>query len=270
MTKREELNAFIVRADEMLDSKYILANVKIVNLLKTIAASETLIAIFKSCLTDFDYTEAKTKYFVKNSLNEGKGEFVLPTSSRELLALTFSVLMDVDAGKLDLGDFISKYFYENGSLYESYTAFLKMLIKPFKATVVSLMESVIEGKIQDPVEAVLEDERRKAKAKEEALKKEQKEKELAEKSYAESVKAVKTYLTADKIKVANSSLSDEEKADATLIIDMLIGVTESGDKDAVNYAFTAYKFVCRAHKFTFKNRIKLVGEELKKIIEAQA
>ena len=33
MTKREELDLFLMRADEFIDSKYILADVKIVNLL---------------------------------------------------------------------------------------------------------------------------------------------------------------------------------------------------------------------------------------------
>ena len=270
MTKREELNAFIVRADEMIDSKYILANVKIVNLLKTIAVSETLIAIFKTCLTDFDYTKAKAECFVKSALNDDKGEFVLPSSSRELLALTFSVLMDVDSGKLDLGDFIGKYFYENGSIYESYDAFLKNLIKPFKATVVALMESVIDGKLQDPVEAVLEEERKKAKAEADALAKAKKEEELAKKSYADSVKLVKTALLEDKKKVAESSLSAEEKAESTLVIEMLENVVESGENDAVGYAFVAYKFLCKAEKRLFKGRITLIGNELEKIAKSQA
>ena len=38
MTIREELDAFIERADELIDSKYILADIKIVNLLKAIAS----------------------------------------------------------------------------------------------------------------------------------------------------------------------------------------------------------------------------------------
>ena len=66
MTKREELNLFIKRIDEFIDGKYILADVKIINILKVIAGSETLLALFKNCLTDFDYSEAKKTYLVKS------------------------------------------------------------------------------------------------------------------------------------------------------------------------------------------------------------
>lgn len=270
MTRREELSAFSARADELIDSKYILANVKIVNLLKSIAGSETLIAIFKSCLTDFDYYGAKEKYFVKSEINEDKGEFILPSSSRELLALAFSILMDIDAGSLDLGDFIGKYFYENGSIYESYAAFLKMLIKPFKVTVVNLMESVIAGKLQDPVEAVMLEEKKRKEAVEQEEAKAKKLQELSKKSYADSVNKIKKILVEDKKKIDGSSLANTEKEDITLIIETLANVIEAGESDALSYAFAAYKYVCKSHPLKFRGRIKEIAEEIAKINNEKA
>ena len=67
LTIREELDIFVERADELIDSKYILADIKIVNLLKAIASSDTLIALFKNCLSDFDYSLAQKKYFQSSS-----------------------------------------------------------------------------------------------------------------------------------------------------------------------------------------------------------
>ena len=120
MTKAEELNLFLARADEFIDGKYILADIKIVNLLKSIAYSKTLLAIFENCLKDFDYASAKKKYLVKNKfLSEDKGEFVLPSNSRELLAFTFLILMDVDSRKINLNDFINKYFDSYQNIYRS-------------------------------------------------------------------------------------------------------------------------------------------------------
>ena len=110
MDKRNELGLFLERADELINSKYILADIKIVNLLKAIAASSTLLALFKNCLTDFDYQEAQKKYLVKNQFLGGdKGEFVLPPNSRDLLAFIFNVLMDIDSKRIDLNSFINKY-----------------------------------------------------------------------------------------------------------------------------------------------------------------
>ena len=66
MTKVDELNLFLERADELIDSKYILADVKLASFLKSIASSQTLLALFQNCLSDFDYHVAQKKYFVKS------------------------------------------------------------------------------------------------------------------------------------------------------------------------------------------------------------
>ncbi len=268
MTIREQLDAFIERTDELIDSKYILADIKIVNLLKTIASSDTLLAIFKNCLTDFDYSLAQKKYFVKSRyLSSDKGEFVLPPNSRELLAFIFNVLVDIDAKRIDFATFLNKYFYVDGSFSAGYDAFINAMIKPFKHSVKMLMESVIEGKLQNPVDALVEEEERKAKEKAEEEKEILKQKELLEKSYGLSVKKIKELLVADKQKVKNSKISLEEQKNIMLVIDMLANVIESEDKDAICYAFLAYKYMAKVHKITFFGRIKKISTLIKDIVK---
>ncbi len=257
MTKREELDLFLLRIDEFIDSKYILADIKIVNLLKAIASSDTLIAIFKNCLTDFDYYGASKKYLVKSPyLADNKGEFILPPNSRELLAFVFNVLMDIDTKSINIGEFIDKYFYVDGSFSAGYDAFINKMIKPFKNSVKVLMESVISGKVQDPVEALTEEEKKKAEQL--ALEKQNadKDKELSQKAYGEKVKQIKKILIEDKHNLKKSRLSDDEKEQATLLIDMLANVVDSLDKDAVNYAFAAYKYMAKSHPLLFRGRIR--------------
>lgn len=267
MDKNAELAVFLEKADELIDSKYIIADIKIVGLLKAIAASDTLLAIFKNCLTDFDYAAAKKKYLVKSKyLAEGKGEFVLPPSSRELLAFIFSVLVDIDAKRIDFPQFINKYFYEDGSFSAGYSAFLNSMIKPFRNSVKMLMESVIEGKLQDPVEALTEEEERRARAEREAAEQKRKEKELSEKAYGESVKAIRAILLADKTKVKNSRLSEDLKEEFTLVIDMFANAIDAGDKDGIIYSFIAYKYATGSKKLFFPRRKKKVGALLKDVL----
>lgn len=267
MTKREELEIFIERADELINSKYILADIKIVNLLKSIAVSDTLLALFKNCLTDFDYYAAKKKYLVKNPyLSEEKGQFVLPPNSRELIAFVFNVLMDIDSKRINLGDFLDKYFYEDGSSYAGYSAFVNGMIKPFRNAVAILMEKVIEGKLQDPVEALTEEEEKKAKQREQEELNARKEKELSKKIYGESIKKLKTILLADKKKVKESGLDDKVKSEIVLVIDMLANVIESDDKDAIEYAFISYKYVAKAHPVMFFGRNRAVNRILGEIV----
>ncbi len=267
MTKKEELEVFLERADEFIDSKYILADVKLANFLKAIASSSTLIALFQNCLTDFDYNLAQKKYLVKSQhLSSDKGEFVLPPNSRELLAFIFNLLVDIDAKRIDLNDFLNKYFFVDGSCSASYDAFINSMIKPFKNSVKMLMDSVIEGKLQDPIEALVEEEERRAKEKEDREQTELRERELLKKTYGLSVKAIKDILLEDKQKIKANKLDEEEKKDITLVIDMLANVIESEDKDAIDYAFVAYKYVAKAKPFMFFGRVRKISEYLKDVL----
>ena len=267
MDKKEELSVFLLKADELIESKYIIADIKIVGLLKAIAASDTLVAIFKNCMTGFDYEAAKNKYLVKSKyLAEDKGEFVLPPTSRELLAFIFNILVDIDAKRIDFAQFINKYFYEDGSFSAGYTAFLNSMIKPFKNSVKMLMESVIDGKLQDPVEAFTEAEERKRDQEKAAAEEKRKEKELAEKAYGESVKAIRALLLKDKTKVKKSRLKDEIKEELVLIIDMFANALVSEDKDSVIYAFLAYKYAVKSKKLMFFGRLKKVKKYLQDVI----
>lgn len=260
MSRREELNVFLERADELIASKYILADVKIVNLLKAIAASEAMVAVFKNCLNGFDFAEAKKKYFVKSKyLNNNKYEYVYPSSSREVLAFTFNVLMDLDAKRIQLSELLNSYFYVDGSTSAGYAAFLNTMIVPFRDSVKVIMESIIDGSVQDPIEALTLEEERLEKEKREKEEREKKERELSKKTYAEAIKKIKQYLFEDKEKISASKLDDGVKEELILVGDMLANVVDSEDKDALNYAFIAYKYVCRAYPRLFRKREKQIG-----------
>lgn len=269
LKRREELNLFLERADELIESKYILADIKIVNLLKAIAGSETLLALFKNCLSDFDYEEAQKKYLIKSPyFSDDKGEFVIPQKSRDLLAFTFNVLVDIDAKRINMSNFISKYFYIDGSFASGYDAFINAMIKPFKNSVKTLMESVIEGKLQDPIVALTEEENKKAKIEEEEKLKIEQEKQLSLKTYGASVKTIKDILLSDKQKIRNKKLDEELKEEMFLTIDMLANAITSEDRDAIIYAFVAYKFMTKAHKILFFNRAKKIFNLLKGVLNA--
>ncbi len=268
MTKKEELDLFLERAQEFIDSKYILADVKIIGVLKAIANSETLIAIFKYCLTDFDRESAENKYLVKSPyLSADKGEFVLPASSKELLAFTFTLLMDIDSKRIELSSFLNKYFYIDGSFTSGYDAFINSMIKPFVKAVKTLMDSVLEGKLQDPIEALCELENQKAKQQAEEEERLEKDKELAKKVYGENIKSIKEILLSDKQKIKEKKMSEEKSEEMLLIIDMLANAITSEDRDAIIYAYVAYKFMAKSHKFLFFGRAKKIFKLLKGVLD---
>lgn len=267
MTKREELDLFLTNAQDFINSKYILADIKIVNLLKAIATSDTLIALFKNCLTDFNYEEAQKKYLVKSPyLSSDKGEFVLPPNTKDLIAFTFNLLADFDAKRVNMSAFLNKYFYVDGSSASGYDAFINAMIIPFVTAVKSLMESVIEGKLQDPVEALTEQENKRQKEMEEERLRQERDAQIAKKSYGEAVKKIKEMLLKDKQKVKDKKFNEDKKEEMLLVIDMLANALTSEDRDAIIYAFVAYKFMCKSHKILFFNRANVVFKLLKDVL----
>ncbi len=266
MDKREELTAFLECADDMIKSNYILADVKIVNLLKSIAASETLVAVFKNCLADFDYEKAQKKYFIKNKFFDDRGEFVLPQTSRDLLALVFILLLDIDAKRVGFSEFLRKYFYEDGSRSAGYTAFINTMIKPFRNSVSALIESVIEGKIEDPIEAFTREEERRAKEQEEQRIAEEQSKELLKTEKGNYVKQILDYLVEDKTKIKASKLKPEIINELVYVIDMLANVVGSDDKDAINYAYISYKYCSKAYRFRYFRKARKIKALVDKIL----
>ncbi len=267
MTKKEELEVFLERAEELIKCQYIVAGVKLTNLLKSIANSETLLALFKNCLSDFDYALANKKYLVKSQhLSSDKGEFILPPNSKDLLAFVFTVLVDIDAERIDFTAFLNKYFYIDGSYASAYDSFVTSMIKPFKNIVKMLVERVIEGNLQDPIEAFMEEEARRAKEKKAQELNAKKQNELLKKAYGTSIQAIKQLLLKDKQKIKEKKIPEKEKTEMTLIIDMLANVIECEDKDAIEYAFVAYKYLAKSRPCTFIGRNKKISQYIKDVL----
>lgn len=267
LTKREELDLFILRADELIECQYILADVKIVNLLKAIAQSDTLLAVFKNCLDGFSFDEGKKKYLLDSKFqSENRGEFVLPTNNRELLALIFNLLVKIDSKEIDFSNFLTRYFSEDGSYSGSFSAFINAVIKPFKGAVLGIMESVLEGTLQDPVEAFIEAENRKEQLRKEQEEKEQKERELLQRESGENIKKIKELLLADKTKVREKKFSKEKEDEIILIIDTLANVVELNDKDSIHYAFLAYKYMTKSFPMLFLGKEKKISTLLEGVV----
>ena len=201
-------------------------------------------AIFQACLKDFDYEKVSDKCFATSAyLGEDKGEFIQPESSKTLLALVFSVLMDIDAKNIDFAEFLNKYFYENGSYYQSYNSFVKSMIIPFKFTVKTLMTGIINGSVGDPIVEL-----------------DKKAEEPAVDKNAPIIDEIKKLIDTDKTKIS-AKKNEEKKAEGLFVIDTFEGVLSSCEEDAINYAFISYKYTIGA-LLPFRNKVKSIKKLL--------
>ena len=132
MITQNELNkisAFINSCDDMINGKFILADVKILKILNMIASSEPLYRYIQECMIDFDFSREFSRAEVQNTLNNGN--FVAPADKEKMVAFVFCLLVEFDKKHLDFYSFINKNFSTLTPGGE-YGLFAKTLLVPFK------------------------------------------------------------------------------------------------------------------------------------------
>lgn len=131
--KYAQMQRFFTACDELISGKYILADNKIGEVLRAIAASEELTGLFSAVTERFDYPTAKQAYLKYPAEPGGtRGAAYLPSDRADLIAFVFCLLVDFDSGALRLNDFLRKFFHEDGSFTASYTLFVERMIRPFR------------------------------------------------------------------------------------------------------------------------------------------
>ena len=125
---------FVASCDDMINGKFILADVKITKVLNMIAGSDELYRYISECMVGFDFAKEYHRAEVKNSLNGGN--FAAPTDPNKLVAFVFCLLVECDAKRLDFYNFINDNFGKEGKS-EAYKVFASQLLLPFKEVVSS-------------------------------------------------------------------------------------------------------------------------------------
>ena len=95
---------FIAGCNDMINGKFILADVKITKVLNNIAESEELYRFISECMNNFDFIKELHRAEMKNSLNSGA--FTPPQEPEKLVAFVFCLLVECDAKRIDFYSFI--------------------------------------------------------------------------------------------------------------------------------------------------------------------
>lgn len=150
-----DINRFISSCDDMINGKFILADIKILKILNMIAHSEPLYKYIQQCLIDFNFEREYGKASVKNRIN---GSIFTPPSEHEkLVAMVFCLLVEFDKKHLDFYSFISENFSTLAPNGE-YNLFAKTLLVPFRDVIanhfglLNTQKTDSIQKIEQPVE----------------------------------------------------------------------------------------------------------------------
>lgn len=137
-SERAKLKEFLMACDEMIGGRFILSDIKISKILKSIADSDILYNLFSKCLINFNF-----KNEFKNAQSTTKingGYFVLPNEPQKIIALVFCILLEVDNQKLNLQNFINENFFSPDGYNISYSNFSQNILIPFKVCVMNALK----------------------------------------------------------------------------------------------------------------------------------
>lgn len=128
-----KISEFINSVEGLINGKFILADIKISNLLNMIASNTALYNYIKHCLIDFSFEKELSRADVKNRFNNG--EFKLPLEKEKVVAFVFCLLVECDAKRMDFYGFINENFKSASNLSE-YANFSNTVLIPFKNIII--------------------------------------------------------------------------------------------------------------------------------------
>ncbi len=131
--EKDKLVSFFAICDELISGKFILSDIKISKLLKSIATSSTLYNLFSECLVDYN-SEQEFKASLTGKKQNGS-LITLPQENNRIIAYAFYLFVQIDNKTINLQSFINQYFYNPDGYNLSYNNFSRNILVPFKKAI---------------------------------------------------------------------------------------------------------------------------------------
>lgn len=139
----EGIHALVCAVEDLQSSNLIFVDRKIKPILKCLAYYPEFRTVLSYCNKGFDYEVEKRKAFARLGDSD---VFRLPKNPKTLVALVSNMLVEFDAGSMDMVTFSSKFFVAEAK-QASFEQCCHKVIEPFKLALVSL---VVDGFEEEP------------------------------------------------------------------------------------------------------------------------
>ena len=146
-----EVQDFVDACNEFINGKFILADMKISKILKSIAGSSEIYNLLAECMINFDFEHELKKCCVKSGTENAS--FTLPTETYKLIPVVFCLLVQIDSKRIDFNYFLKTQFpFANGQ-NEEYDKFSSQIVIPFRDAIAGLFNVSTEfRKKEEPKE----------------------------------------------------------------------------------------------------------------------
>ncbi|MBQ3166535.1 MAG: hypothetical protein IJC01_04270 [Clostridia bacterium] len=225
-TKYKSIENFQRYVDDLISSKYILTEKKLTDLMRSLSSSKLFYKLFEHCTDDFDYDRAFQRAFQKGK-GYGKGKFILPTDSRDVIALVFSLLFQISAKEIDLLKLLEEYFYVS-NYDDSFRNFSMQVLVPFRTEVLKAARAMAQettpatmSVVTKPVEKTVSD---------------------------DDVKTITAMLEETFSVILQYKINDLLKADLVAVHGEFKEALYQGEPERIKIAFLAYKYATLYHR----------------------
>lgn len=142
--KLQNIQEFLISVKNMLESKYILIDRRVADILRAIANTNDVYNLIAECMINFDFG-----YEWKKATS---GEFLkLPETDAKKIAFIFCMLNNIDDRKIDVTKILERYFSYDLA-YSSYDQFCRAIIVEFRRLILKLLGIEIVMPVQASAE----------------------------------------------------------------------------------------------------------------------
>ena len=143
VTRSQSVQNFANKMSDLVNSKFLVAEKKISEVLVCISDSVLLFELFKHVSEGFDYATVKSVCFAHDG--QGNGYFKLPKNEGDVLAFGLALLSEIDGGEIDILNLLDEYFCSPEGKQRSYSIFATQLLIPFQQIAIRLAKAIIES-----------------------------------------------------------------------------------------------------------------------------
>lgn len=241
ITRKQSIERFSLKMDELISSNYLLTDKKITAVLKAVTASKLFYELICFTAEGFDYTT------YLNSLPRGEA---FPVSNKRLLiAFGFSLFSEIDCKNEDILSILSIYYVAE-SFDKSYKLFVEKFLIPFKNAVLYVAEEMLvdsTANVKEEPKVVVTFAEVGQQIKLEQVK--QPEATGETKKYLTCYRDIQKILISEKAKIIHCKhVKDGEKSDLLVLLDRFKDALFRGNKQEIKAAFISYKYAISGFK----------------------
>lgn len=260
-TKEKSIGNFKNAMNALIESKYILADQKVGDVLKAIASSRLLYELFEHVTKDFDYATFKSVCFLNGE--DGRGKFSMPKKDEDVLAFVFLLLMEIDSRREDILRLLLGYFYTGDSKQLSYNSFAMQVLIPFELLTERTAYKMINPQFDEETLAANNAEGERSRAAEAEKGKEADRLRAEEKPAAagkrKGLEKLEYVLSRNEEKIAKAKAKEGIREELSFVKGAMLKYFAAYDDEGVACAFIAYR--CLVEK------VKKANVELEEVTE---